>query len=304
MSSVRSRVLRLILKRMIAPRFRAAGHSVEKLRSVANELTAGQRVPRGVAVTAVQVATAVPGEWLVPTGAEADAAVLYLHGGGLVMGSPATHRELAARIALACRCRVLSIEYRLAPEFPFPAAVLDTVAAYQWLLDQGIRATRISVGGDSGGGSLALQSAMALRDRGLPLPSSLFLMSPETDWLEFDGESYASNAHRDPWTTEEMCRFLASLYVGESAADRRCLSLATMDLSALPPMLIQVGDCEVLRSDSTRLADLARNAGIEVQLEVWPGMWHVFQSTASVVPEARKAIAHIGSFVRRQLSPV
>lgn len=302
MSSIRSRAFRLILRRVVAPRFRNAGRSIQRLRRVAAELGERQRLPRGVDVEAVRVGTSVQGEWLLPTGAEADAVVLYLHGGGLVMGSPATHRELAARLAIACRCRVLSIDYRLAPEFPFPSAVADTVDAYRWLLERGVRSDRISLGGDSGGGSLALQSAMALRDRQLPPPCSLFLMSPQTEWVEFDGESYSSNASRDPWVTEEMCRFFASLYTGGSTADRLYLSLSTMNLSGLPPTLIQVGDCEVLLSDSTRLADLARRAGVDTQLEVWPGMWHAFQSSAGVVPEARKAIDQIGSFVRRHLA--
>jgi len=301
MPSIRSKLFRLILKAVVAPRIRSAGCSVEELRKVAADLAQRQRLPQGVIVEAVEIGNRLEGEWITPVHTSADATVLYLHGGGLVMGSPATHRELAARIALGSRCRVLSIDYSLAPEFPFPSAVDDTVQAYQWLIQAGTPAGRITIGGDSGGGSLALQSAMTLRDRALSFPSSLFMMSPQTDWLEFDGESYSTRAKLDPWVTKEMCRFFASLYVGESTAAQQCLSLATMDLRGLPPILIQAGDREVLLSDATRLADLARRAGVDVRLDVWPGMWHAFQSSAGLVPEARRAIAELGSFVREHL---
>lgn len=302
MPSIRSRVFRLIMKRVIAPRFRKAGHSVEELRNVAAALSERQRLPAGVDVQPEGIGSNIQGEWITPIDAGLDRAVLYLHGGGLVMGSPRTHRELAARIAIACGCRVLVIDYRLAPEFPFPSAVDDTVESYQWLLDTGVRAEHIAIGGDSAGGSLALQSVMALRDLALPLPCSVFLMSPQVDWLQFDGESYSSRAASDPWVTEEMCRFFAGLYIGGSTADQRSLSLSTMNLSDLPPMLIQAGDCEVLLSDATRLAQLARHAGVAVRLEVWPGMWHAFQASAGVVPEARQAIVGVGSFVEAHFS--
>jgi acetyl esterase/lipase len=302
MPSIRSRVFRLILKTVVVPKFRKAGSSVEELRKLAEELGKRQRVPKEIDVQTVEIGRGVQGEWITPVGAAADSAILYLHGGGFVMGSPATHRELAARIAMACRCRVFVVDYRLAPEHPFPSAVEDTVESYQWLLETGLKGERIAMGGDSAGGSLALQSAMALRDLALPLPCSVFLMSPQTDWLHFDGESYSSRADRDPWVTEEMCRFFASLYIGGSTADQSSLSLSTMNLSGLPPMLIQVGDCEVLLSDSTRLARFAGRAGIDVRLEVWPGMWHAFQTSAGIVPEARRAIAGVGTFVESHLA--
>ncbi len=249
MPSIRSRLFRLIIKTMVAPRFKRAGLSVPAMRDVARELSKRQKLPAGVVVENVEIGPELGAEWLVPAGAPADAAVLFLHGGGLVMGSAKTHRELAGRVALASGCRVFSLDYRLAPEFPFPCAVEDTVQAYRWLLESGFPAERVAIGGDSGGGSLALQSVMALRNRGVMSPSSLFVMSPQVDWLRFDGESYVTRAGRDPWVTREMCEFFGKLYVGDGAGSRDCLSLATMNLAGLPPTLIQVGDDEVLLSD-------------------------------------------------------
>lgn len=302
MPSIRSKVLRLSLKKFISPKFRKAGKDVDELRRLAVELGRGQRLPGGVDVQETCMAERIRGEWISPDSASEDCAVLYLHGGGFVMGSPATHRELAARIAVACKCRVLSVDYRLAPEHPFPAAVEDCVESYEWLLQSGLKRGRIAIGGDSAGGGLALQSVMMMRDRMLSPPCSVFMMSPQTDYLHFDGESYTSRADSDPFITEESCRFLASLYVGESDVDKSCLTLSTMNLSNLPPMLIQVGDCEVLLSDSTRLARLAKQAGVEVHLEIWPGMWHVFQMSARMVPEANRAIDGIGAFVQSHMS--
>jgi monoterpene epsilon-lactone hydrolase len=297
MPSLRGLIFRRLLRYVVRPKFWKAGASVADLREVAVALGKRQSLPHGIAVKPA-MAGGVSGEWLIPRNADDSRTILYFHGGGFIMGSPETHSELAARIALASRARALSIDYRLAPEHPFPAAVEDAVAAFQWLLDDGYPAVTIVIGGDSAGGSLALQTLISLRDERKPLPRAAFMMSPQTEWLRFDGESYTTRAKQDPFVTRKMCQLSASLYIGESDADKRSLSLRTIDLARLPRMLIHVGDCEVLLSDAVALAEKARIAGVDATLAVWPGMWHVFQSSAAIVPEARRAIDKIGAFVR------
>jgi acetyl esterase/lipase len=214
----------------------------------------------------------------------------------------ATHRELAARISGACGARALVIDYRLAPEHPFPAAVEDAVAAYRWLLEAGHDPARMAIGGDSSGGGLALQALMTLRDAGVALPRAAFFLSPQTDWIRFDGESLRTRARADPMLAPETCRFTASLYVGANDPDTPLLSPVNADLLGLPPCLIHAADRDILLSDATRLAARAGAAGVDVTLEAWDGLWHVFHTSARMVPEARRAIAEVGRFVQERLA--
>jgi len=213
------------------------------------------------------------------------------------MGSPATHREFAARLSAISKASVLVIDYRLAPEHPFPAAMQDAISAYRWLLDQGYREKQLMIGGDSAGGGLALQTLLTLRDKGGSLPSGAFFLSPVVDWVRFDGQSYQTRANCDPLNTPEMCRFSAGRYVGDNDPETPLLYPLDMDLSGLPPLCIHVGDCEILLSDSLRLAERARAANVAVELKVWLSMWHIFQFSARFVPEARQSLAEIGRFV-------
>ena len=261
-----------------------------------------QRPPRGTRVSPVTVSD-LPAEWVRGPGAEADPAILYLHGGGFIMGSPATHRELAARVSSAGQARVLSLGYRLLPEFPFPAALDDAKTAYRWLLAQGYASDQLIIGGDSSGAGLALQTLISLRDDGVPLPCAGFFMSPVTDWVEPGGESFATRAALDPLVNPDQCRHTSPLYAGSHAADSPLLRPTEVDLTGLPPLWIQVGDHEVLLSDAERLADRAAKAGVEVSFKVWPGMWHVFQSAARYVPESRQSIEELGRFLRGRLKP-
>jgi len=298
MTSLRASLARFMIKHMVAPKFKRAGDSIEELRKLDAFITKYQKIPPGT--TIAQVADdAVSGEWVRAPGASAERAVLYLHGGACVMCSPATHRELAARLSSATRAAVLVLAYPLAPEHPFPAAMNDAVSAYRRLLETGYKHDQLSIGGDSAGGGLALQSLITLRDEGGPLPATTFFLSPVTDWVRFDGESYTARAAVDPLNTLTMCQFTASQYVGDAAPDTPLLSPVPMDLTGLPPMCIHVGDREILLSDSTRLAERARACGVDVDLKIWPGMWHVFQTSASLVPEARRSIEEIGTFVQR-----
>lgn len=242
----------------------------------------------------------VDGEWLVPPDAPRDKAVLYFHGGGFRIGSVASHRDLIARIAEASGCRVLAINYRLAPEHPFPAALDDALIAYQYLRDQGLAPADIAFAGDSAGGNLVLAAMLAARDRGLPSPAAGALMSPWTD-LAATGASYESRAEADPIHQRAMILALARNYLGKDGDVRDPLaSPLNADLTGLPPLLVQVGDRETVRDDSVGLAARAKAAGVDVELEVWDGMIHVFQMFPEI-PQAREAIASLAKFLRNHL---
>ncbi|MFQ3459664.1 alpha/beta hydrolase [Bradyrhizobium sp. UFLA01-814] len=242
----------------------------------------------------------VDGEWLVPSDAPRDKAVLYFHGGGFRIGSIASHRDLAARIADASGCQVLSINYRLAPEHRFPAALDDAVAAYHFLRDQGLRPADIAFAGDSAGGNLVLAAMLAARDRGLPLPAAGAMMSPWTD-LTASGASYQSRAKADPIHQRAMILALAKNYLGKDGdVSDPFASPLFADLTGLPPLLVQVGDRETVRDDATELAARAKAAGIDVELQVWDGMIHVFQMFPEI-PQAREAIASLAAFLRNHL---
>jgi acetyl esterase/lipase len=254
------------------------------------------------AVTCERVsAGGVEGEWISPANAPLDKAVLYFHGGGFRIGSVASHRDLIARIARASGCRVLAINYRLAPEHRFPAALDDALAAYGWMLDRGLKPDNIAFAGDSAGGNIALAAMLTLRERALPLPVSAVLMSPWTD-LAATGASYLTRAEADPIHQRPMILALAKNYLGgQGDPCDPLVSPLYADLRGLPPLLIQVGDRETVLDDSIVFADKARAAGIDVSLEVWDGMIHVFQMFGAELAEAHRAIASIAGFLNRHL---
>ncbi|MGY3484037.1 monoterpene epsilon-lactone hydrolase [Bradyrhizobium sp. USDA 4011] len=271
--------------------------SVAQMRSDWDAAFAGCSVP--VRCEPVS-ADGIDGEWLVPSDAPRDKAILYFHGGGFRIGSVASHRDLAARIADASGCRLLSINYRLAPEHRFPAALDDALIAYQYLCDQGLRPADIAFAGDSAGGNLVLAAMLAARDRGLPLPAAGALMSPWTD-LTAAGASYESRAEVDPIHQRAMILALAKNYLGKDGDPRNPLaSPLHADLNGLPPLLVQVGDRETVRDDSVDLAARAKAAGADVELQVWDGMIHVFQMFPEI-PQAREAIASLAVFLRNHL---
>lgn len=243
----------------------------------------------------------VDGEWIAPGGAQQDKAILYFHGGGFRLGSVSSHRDLIARLADASGCRVLAINYRLAPEHRFPAPLEDAIAAYGWMLDHGLTPENIAFMGDSAGGNLVLAAMLRLRERGLPLPAAGVLMSPWTD-LAATGASYVSRADADPIHQRPMILALAKNYLGEGGDP--CHPLASplyADLAGLPPLLIQVGDRETVLDDSVMFADKARAAGVDVELQVWDGMIHVFQMFAAELAEGRRAIGSIKQFLTEHL---
>lgn len=239
-------------------------------------------------------------EWLTPKGVAGRKLLLYLHGGAYVMGNCNTHRQLVSYIARSAGVRALLPEYRLAPEYPFPAAVEDAVAVYRALLADGHGAGDIIVAGDSAGGGLTMATLLSLRDAGDPLPAAACLLSPWLD-LAATGETMSTHAHSDPWFQPEDMPFVAGYYCDEGQLRNPLVSPVYADLSGLPPIYIQVGEDEILLSDSTRAAEKVKAAGGEVALEIWPGMWHVFQLFVCLMPEGRAAIQKIGEFARRVL---
>jgi acetyl esterase/lipase len=286
---------------MLLARPQAENPTVEEMRAGFEQMAALFPVAADVDCQTVEAA-GLPAEWVAAPGSHPGRVVLYLHGGGYVIGSINTHRSLVARISAASGARGLAIDYRLAPEHPHPAAVEDATAVYRWLLEQGIEPARIAVAGDSAGGGLTLATLLALRDAGDPLPAAGVCLSPWTD-LEGSGASAQPGAVDDPLLQYEGLVEMARHYVGEEGDLRDPLAAPLHgDYAGLPPLLIQVGTREILLDDSTRVAERARAAGVDVTLEPWEGLIHVWQMFGALgVPEADEAVTRIGEFVRKHL---
>ncbi len=240
----------------------------------------------------------VAAEWVTAEGAADSNVVLYLHGGGYIIGSPRTHRALLAKLSHASAARVMGLDYRLAPEHTFPAPVEDSVAAYRWLLAEGYDPARISVAGDSAGGGLTVAALVQIRYIGLPMPGAAVCISPWVD-MEGLGESMETRAEADPMVGRENLLISAKTYLGGSHPRAPLAAPIYADLRGLPPMLVQVGDAEVLLDDATRLAGVAREAGVEVQLDIWDDMIHVWHLFAPILPEGREALVQAGDFIKK-----
>lgn len=240
----------------------------------------------------------VPADQIEAAGLATSRVVLYLHGGGYSLGSARSHRALGKRIAFEARARVVLPEYRLAPEHVFPAAIEDAVAVYRWLLGTGVEPERIAVAGDSAGAGLALALLVSLRDAGVPLPACAVLLSPFAD-LECRGESYSTLAALDPIVSREMGVGMGQAYIGAREPSDPLASPVHAALAGLPPLLIQVGSREVVLDDARVIERHAREAGVHAQLDVWPGMVHVWHLFASALEEGRRAIEDVGSFIRQ-----
>jgi acetyl esterase/lipase len=238
------------------------------------------------------------GEWISAPGAAADRAILYFHGGGYVLGSIHSHRDMCERLSRAAQARVLALDYRLAPEHPFPAAVDDARAAYRWLLKQGLQPKRIALAGDSAGGGLTFATLLALKEHGDPLPACAVPLSPWVD-LEATGDSMISKDKEDPMVHKNLVEQMAKTYVPTGDLRNPLAAPLYGDLRGLPPLLIQVGSRETLLDDAVRIADKAKKAGVEVELDVWKGQIHVFQIFASRLDEGEQAIQKIGAFIKK-----
>jgi acetyl esterase/lipase len=256
-------------------------------------------LPADVKVEKVS-ANGVPSEWTTTPDAAANRAILYLHGGGYVIGSLDSHRHLAAEAGRAAGTRTLAIDYRMAPEHPFPAAVDDSVAAYRYLLNSGIAAGNIAIAGDSAGGGLVVGAMLAIRDAGLRLPGAGWCISPWID-MEASSKSFVDRAETDPTVQKAGILDMAGLYM--NGADPRSPYAAPVygDLRGLPPLLIQVGAAETLLDDALWLAREAGKADVFVDLQVWPEMIHVWHQFHQQLAAGRRAIAAGGAFVRNSL---
>jgi acetyl esterase/lipase len=243
----------------------------------------------------------VPGQWIDMPESSPDRLVYYLHGGGYVIGSVATHRGLVARLARSSGARALAIDYRLAPEHPFPAALEDSVAAYRFALASGFDPSKVVIAGDSAGGGLTLATLLALRDAGDPLPAAAVCLSPWTD-LEGTGASALDPQTRDPMIQLDGLREMGRHYLGNADPKHPHAAPLYARYEGLPPLFLLVGTRELLYDDTTRVAERARTDGVDVTLEVGEGLIHVWPFFGDQVPESVESVARIGDFVRKHSS--
>ena len=255
--------------------------------------------PKGTKATSHDVSS-VKGVRITVPRSLSDCHILYFHGGGYVSGSPSHYRDFIWRIARASSACVLCIHYRLSPEHPFPASLDDAVSAYSWLLAQGAAPARIVIMGDSAGGGLAFATLLRLRAQGILLPAAVVALSPWTD-LAMTGRSLRTNADSDPMLKAGQAANCARMYLAGVDPRTPYASPLYGDQAGLPPTLIQVGSDEILLDDSVRMAKKLRAAGCQVEIEIWPRMPHVWQVYARMLPEARQAVARIGTFVQREM---
>jgi len=273
--------------------------SIQQLRAQMEGWVGSFPLPEGVSVEAVD-AGGVPAEWVEAPGARGDTAFLYVHGGGYALGSAATARHLAAAISGAAATRVLSLDYRLAPEHPFPAAVDDAVAGFRWLVEQGTQPENVLIGGDSAGGGLTVATLVALRDAGDPMPAGGVCISPWVD-LTCSSDSHRTKSEADPVIVHGDIHWLASLYLDGRDPKTPLASPLFADLEGLPPLLIQVGSEEVLLDDAVGLDWRAREAGVDSTLEVWEDMIHVWHIFFQMLKEGRDGIARIGEYFKSRV---
>lgn len=252
----------------------------------------------GVAGEAVSI-DHISAQWLAPNDIASDLVVLYLHGGGYCLGSNRTHQSMVSYVVKGLQAKALMIEYRLAPEHPFPAALEDAVTSYRWLLAQGQSPDRIIIAGDSAGGGLAVATMIRLKEEGVSLPAAGVCLSPWAD-LSASGESYQTKAEEDPIVQRDGILEFADAYLDGQDRKTALASPIFGDLTGLPPLLIQVGSAEVLLDDGRRLSANAKAAGVAVDLEVWDQMVHVWHLFSAMLPEGREALEAVVRYIRQK----
>ncbi len=308
MPSLRSRLLVFILRNRHLFQFRLRKENIdwnkkESILRFRRECEKGAKrfgkIPAGIKVTPVTI-DGLPAEWILPSGAAKDKVIFFAHGGGYVSGSCSDHRIHVSKFVKGTNTAALLYEYRLAPEHTFPAALDDSVKAYRWLLAQGVSSSHIVFAGDSAGGGLCLATLLALRDKGIPLPSAAVAISPWTD-LKCSGESYRSNAKKC-LSPEGMTAACSRHYVGDSDPELPWISPLYGDLRGLPPTLIYVGGDETLLDDSVCFAEKAKGAGVDVTLRVGEGLFHCYPVCAPLFPEATQAMNEICAFIRMHVA--
>jgi monoterpene epsilon-lactone hydrolase len=285
-------IFRKLLKRMLYKPMSIAELHAQQAKSA--KMLA--RLPKSIAVETVEI-DRIHAEWITHESADAEKVILYLHGGGYVAGTLDGYRLLCATLSAATRMRVLLPEYRLAPDYPFPAALEDALSVYAWLGQNGFSAENIIIAGDSAGGGLTLATTLAIRDEGRALPAGLVCLSPWTD-LTMSGESHQANAAKEVVLHPDNLALWAEKYLGFADPRTPHISPAFADMKNFPPLLIQVGSDEVFLDDAKMVAQRAKSAGVDVTLTIYAGMWHVWQ-TVGILPEAKRAFEEIGAFSKR-----
>lgn len=300
--STRSHFFRLLSRAMSA--YLVSKSGVEEWRRIANP-TKRPVVPYAVKLEQIKIGD-VPAEWLIPARVDdAEKTILYFHGGAWLFGWYNTHRLLLGYIAKQCKKQALAVDYRLAPEYPFPAALEDCLAAYHYLLDCGIRPDQVIMAGDSAGGNLVITSMLALREAGEPLPAAGVCISPATD-LADEGVSYIENANKDAILSSGLYSKFANILQDSLSGDHDphdpLLSPIYADLHGLPPLLVQAGEDEILLNSITTFVNKARQEGVEVTYEVWPAMWHVWHIYHPYLPEAKYAVNSLTKYIDEKLA--
>ncbi len=304
--SVKGKMLHLmmryrhLLKGKIRKEVITKNTSIEKLRRECDE--AAERLvgtSEGIAIETVDSAP-VYAEWIIPEGAEENKAILYFHGGCFIMGNAKSHRGIVSNFVNQIGYKALIFDYRLAPEFPAPAAVNDSVAVYLWMLEQGYHPEDIIFAGDSAGGGIEFGTLIKLRDDGIPLPAACVAFSPSLD-MTISGESHKTRAKADPCTPKGASETYYHYYVGDGDPKNPYVSPLFGDLTGLPPIMIHVGNDEVMRDDSTRFGESADSYGVEVHVRVWKGMFHCFPLLAPMFEEATEAMKQVSTFIHRNM---
>jgi monoterpene epsilon-lactone hydrolase len=293
MLSVRARICRWVWS-WVTARVGAYSTPQEMQRSLGRQLRR-PILPRGVTLQKTTVG-GVRAEWLIPAGAAPGAVLLYIHGGAWTMGWYEPHRWLVSHLARATARRALALDYRLAPAHPFPAALDDCLAACRWLLAKGTQPEEMIIAGDSAGGNLTLATMLALRDKGEPLPAAAVCLSPVTDLA---GPGQPQQPIHDAGLPIAWAQQQRRFYLGDADPHLPLVSPYYAGLHGLPPLLVQVGGDEYLLADAQRFVPRARAAGVDVTLQVWPGMWHVWQILVGFMPEANRAVAAVAAFCRQ-----
>ncbi len=295
------RILSIVIKQIQSrPSLESIG--VKQYRALLEKSAAMFKIDKTIIYEQINVGS-VQGAWLTPNNFTGRRIILYLHGGGFIAGSINSHRDLAARIAKASNAKLLIINYRLAPEHKFPVGLNDAFDTYKWLINKQILPKNIVIAGDSAGGGLALSLLLLIKQKGLAMPGCAVFLSPWID-LECRGKSHLKNKSKDPMLNHDMLWSTVKLYTGANKNTNvvnlsdPLISPINGDLTGLCPMLIQAGSCEILEDDAVMLAEKAQNSGIENDLEIWEGMFHVWQYFARYLHEGQEAIEKIGTFIK------
>jgi epsilon-lactone hydrolase len=298
--SIRAALISFIMKRTIKRQFDSLDDVATFREQMADAGALSASTPSDVAVVPTEI-KGVACEWVTRGDTDQNQVLVYFHGGGYVFGSPESHRDLAWRLAEKTAMRILMVDYRLAPEHPFPAAIDDATACYRGLLEDGFEAHNIAFGGDSAGGGLAAAALLNLKNFGLPQPRCAVLLSPWLD-LTLSGESIQTNQDAEAVLTPKALQTMASRYLGDLDPAAPLASPLFGELSGLPPMLIHVGSTEILRNDAERFHNKIKLSGGESELTVWKKMPHVFQVFASRIPEGKTAIVELADFLKTKLA--